>query len=362
MSKQAAPPASKPAESAEPQACPQHKFIKAVMQFQRYTENQSISLDLATFYQKANLKPTDPFCELLEESFAKLTLAEHSNPVDRHKKSAELLFPCPNPSCDKQFKRGAAVACQACLLVHYCSTKCRHAMLTEHRNTVCVGSRDLVLRQTLRDLISDLDDYNARRDANGKKASHQPGVRIEWRLPMPFVINPAATFDPIYMGTMQGKRQYSGCMSLALLILFDAVKTLAADSTKEQELLQLVTNDRQFMRCQVCLKATQCNADLFLTGLSTSKQKAGKSQAKSQFNMLLAGHVFGIDSRGACNGWLWTACSPECMALAQPALMSHVIFSLSPSYDTGRINMLTSVHQGLGFFAAQVDKAQDKEK
>jgi hypothetical protein len=343
----------KPAAVSSLNDSPQYKFVKSIMSFQHYTVHNAVKFDLAAFYAKCKLGPEDPFSRLLEESYERLAVVEHVGSLERQKRLAVLSYDCANGRCSKKLTQLKHTLCQGCLMVRYCSTACRTQDLNEHRNTVCVGSRDLALRQALANVIVDVDDWNARRNVDSDKASISRGKSITWRSPMPFIINPHG-FDPTVIQAMSGQRTPAGCLGLAIQILLDAVQTVIRSDNVEL-IKQLVTEDRRFMRCCVCTKATKCNADLFVKGsakVETKEQKDAVRESKGFLNMLVAGYLFGMDAQGACNGWLWLACSEECMGLCQPAIMSHVLFSIWPSYNTGHINMITNVQKGLGFYAA----------
>jgi len=339
------PPAPAKSPAPAPPGSQQHAFIKKLLAFQRFTARNGVTLDIAGFCKGFGLAPDTPFVLMLEEAFEKLTLDEH---VDSSTRRVEAACVCPSPSCGKPYARSKAVACQGCLFVHYCSRECRTADLRAHRDHHCEGSRDLALRQTMAAVLIDVDDWNARRRVDSDKGERVPGHHLTWRAPMPFIIN-TADFDPEYTQSIMGKRSPAGCLALATYIMYDAITAAKARADKMQ-LNQLITADRQFVRCNVCLKATGCNADLFLTG-QTKYTKTRTTQHPS-LNMLVAGFLLGIDAQGACNGWLWTACSPECMSLAQPAITAHILFSIWPSFETGRVNVLTNVQSGLGLFIA----------
>lgn len=314
------------------------------MMFQRYTEGQCIIFDLEAFYKKSRIDPTTPFCTLLENRFQQLAQIEHMLPAERVKKLSLNEYVCSHGDCMTTFKYDGGVVCQGCLMVRYCSRDCRSLDLKWHRDKVCVGSFDLSVRQTVAAIIDDVDDWHARREADSDKAAVVRSKSITWRVPMPFIFN-ASALDPSTAFAAAGRRTPNGCMTLAVMILRDAFACALANREEDKgvALKQLLYDNH--VRCNVCLKATGCKADLFM-GATT------KREGKEDMRFLFAGYLFGIDGTGACNGWLWCACSDECMSMCQSPLISRIAFSLWPSHDSGRVNLITNVKLGMGFFCA----------
>jgi hypothetical protein len=309
-----------------------------------------------------------------EAAKRKAYLATHPAP------DPETWYKCGNARCEKLVATLEEMKkCMRCESIHYCSVKCRTAAGPEHHAKHCTDSFDYELFRLLGQIRVDVDTWrktvlqktDLSKVGTGLVQDKETRVKYcRWVMMMPLIVHPEASahFELDEHNQMalaaRGTRNHDACTQLCMTLIMHMVQRLTSVkpgdkmpmTQRTHELAQLIVTPkksptgRAVMRCCCCLGPSGCDADIFLKGTSTTKDR---------LRLIVTGDVGCVEADGSIVGHVWWVCSPDCAMLYREALMPSILYTANYDMQKGHMRLTTDLMLGLkGFFQVGSDDVQ----